>query len=147
MRAFVAVALLSGLSFATIVRADDLAVLEACLHLSGIFEDVTNVFGDDHNLDQKLDVMSRSHVDYRYLAPLVATAGGDQSKAVLASFAVEQPKAIVGNIFSFPVEKETAQCKLPGQDKHSCAAVFDLLKKTTSALNAACVNDYQKAMN
>ena len=98
-------------------------------------------------MDQKVDVLSRLYPDYRYLAPLTATAGGDESKAVLASFLSEQPKVIVGNVFSFPVERDLAQCKLSDQDKHSCGPMFELLKKTSTALTAACINDYQKAKN
>ena len=147
MRTLLVAALIGGTFGASSVRADELAVFEACLHLSDIFEDAALVYSDDHNLDQKLDALPRLYFDYRYLVPLVSTAGGDEAKSVLATFATEQPKVIVGNVFAIPIEKDTAQCKLPGQDKHSCSPMFELLAKTKAALSVACVNDYQKAKN
>jgi hypothetical protein len=129
------------------VRADELGVFEACLHLSGVFDDAARVFSDDHNPDEKLDVLLRLHLDYRYLAPLVSTAGGDEAKSVLTTFGSEQPKMIAGNIFVLPISKDIAQCKDPLQDKHSCSPMFDLLSKTSAALGVACVNDYEKATN
>ena len=147
VKTYLIASLFCGMFSAASVRAEELGVFEACLHLSGVFDDAARVFSDDHNPDEKLDVLSRLHLDYRYLAPLVSTVGGDETKSVLITFASEQPKMIVGNIFVLPISMDTAQCKDPLQDKHSCAPMFDLLSKTTSALVAACVDDYEKATN
>ena len=147
MKSLVCMAVAAMFAFATASRADNLSVMEACLKLTGVFEDASFVFSDDHNPDQKVDVLSRLHQDYRVLAPLVSVAGGQKAKAIISNFNDQEGSAITGDVFVVPVSREVAQCKLPNEDKHTCGPMFALLSNTASALRVACIVDYQKVNN